>query len=155
MMVDCIQAESNISTLTESVLNRSNANGIDLPVITNNSVLNVESQNTICILQNKTIGSVKDVRQSPEIAPGDTINLMVDEEDKDYEDVLSIEMTDSWNNAVNTNHQLNIEEPTCITNNVTTVCLEMNRDVTCGTKDNISVENCVPVEVMRTENVSD
>ena len=129
MMVDCIQAESNISTLTESVLNWSNASGIDLPVITNNSVLNVESQNTICILQNKTIGSVKDVRQLPEIAPGDTINLMVDEEDKDYEDVLSVEMTDSWNNALNTNHRLNIEEPTCITNSVTTVCLEMNQDV--------------------------
>ena len=117
-------------------------------------MLNVESQNTICILQDKTIGSVEDVRESPEIVPGDINNLMEDKEDKDYEDVLSVEMTDSWNIALNTNNQVNVEEPTCITNSVTTVCLEMNRYKPCSTKDNISIENNISVGVMRTEKVS-
>ena len=49
MTVDCTQTESNISTLTDSVLNWSDANGIHLSVIPNNSVLNVETQK-LCAL---------------------------------------------------------------------------------------------------------
>ena len=97
MTVDCTQMESYISTLTDSVVNWSDANGIYLPVIPNNSVLNVESQNAVCILQDKSIGLVECVKDLPEIVLCDINNPMEDKEDKDYEDDLSVEMTDSWN----------------------------------------------------------
>ena len=154
MTVDCTQTESNISTLTDSVLNWSDANGIHLSVIPNNSVLNVETQNAVCILQDKSFGLVECVKDSLEIVPCDINNPIEDKEDKDYEDVLSVEMTDSWNIALNTNNQVNVEEPACITNSVTAVCLEINRYKPCSTKDYISIENNIPVGVMKTEKVS-
>ena len=125
VMVDCTRIESNISTLTDSVFNWSDENGIQLLAhAANKKLLTKDNHEPMIVNKEVNVDSGTELIESAIGAIDDNDVLYNENEDNASMNQFSVQMTESWNVEEITTLQIHIEEPTCITNSDTTTDID-------------------------------